>query len=200
MKQAPFVVDPDDPRAPSEEIWRSLSESERALFAPDLIAVLDVEDRERLSWVVSHEGRGLDLALEIHVAGSRRKDVERNVARYARLGISEYFVFDCTRSRLLGFRLPHGEARSYEPIVLQRGRWPSTVLDLDLALEDGRLRFLAGNAPLLDARELIDQLSTMVDVAVQRAEEEARRAEEEARRADRLASRLRELGIDPDEI
>jgi hypothetical protein len=33
-----------------------------------------------------------------------------------------------------------------------------------------------------------------------RAEEESRRAEEESRRAQRLASRLRELGVDPDTV
>jgi hypothetical protein len=57
-------------------------------------------------------------------------------------------------------------------------------------------------------------LSSMVDDAVARAEEEARRAAdearraadearraaEEARRAERLAAKLRELGVDPDEI
>jgi hypothetical protein len=46
---------------------------------------------------------------------------------------------------------------------------------------------------LLDARELIVRLSVMVDEALNRAEEEARRAE-------RLAARLRQLGVDPDEV
>jgi hypothetical protein len=173
---------------------------DEAMFAPDLIAVLDVEDGERSSWVVSHEGRGLDFALEIHVAGSRKKDFEENVDRYARLGIAEYFAFDATRRRLLGWRLPTPESRRYEPIVPQAGRWASGVLLLDLAIDAGRLRFFHGSAPLLDVHELIDQLSSMVDEAVKRADAEARRAEAEARRAERLAARLRELGVDPDEI
>lgn len=46
------------------------------MFAPDLLAVLEVEVHERNCWVVSHEGRGLDLCLEIHVAGSAKKDFE----------------------------------------------------------------------------------------------------------------------------
>lgn len=59
-------------------------------FAPDLLAVLDVEDHLRDKWVVSAEGRGLDWAMEVHVGGDRKKDAERNVTRYARLGIPEY--------------------------------------------------------------------------------------------------------------
>ena len=68
------------------------------MFAPDVIAVMDVEPHSRMRWVVSAEGKGLDFALEVHVAGERRKDLERNVERFARLGIREYFLFD--RGRL----------------------------------------------------------------------------------------------------
>jgi Uma2 family endonuclease len=175
------------------------------MFAPDLIAVLDVDPHERERWVVSDEGRGLDFVLEIHLSGDRRKDLERNVERFARLGIPEYFVLSPRRERLVGYAL--GAAGSYQPIVPQGGLWRSGVLELELAIERGRLRFYRGTAPLPDARELIDRLSGMVDDAVQRAEDEARRAEDEARRAAdearraaRLAAKLRELGVDPDAL
>jgi Uma2 family endonuclease len=162
------------------------------MFAPDLLAVLDVEPRQRDHWTVSHEGRRLDLALEIHVRGSAAKDFEDNVQRYAQLGIPEYFAFAPRRGRLAGWRLAEAGARAYQPIVPQAGRWHSRILDLDLAIDEGQLRFHYGSATLLDARELIARLSTMVDAAAQRVEQEAQRAE-------RYAARLREAGIDPDE-
>lgn len=162
------------------------------MFAPDLIAVLDVEPHERARWVVSDERRGLDFVLEVHVSGDAQKDLETNVERFARLKIPEYFVFDPPRRRLRGWHLVD-EHSAYQTLAPQQGRWSSSVLGLDLVLERGRLRFFHGSAPLLDAHELIDRLATMVDDAV-------RRAEEEARRAERLAARLRELGVDPDEI
>jgi len=191
------------------------------MFAPDLIAVVDVGMHERRSWVTDHEGKGLDFVLEINVSGNRKKDFEDNVTRYAKLQIPEYFAFDVSRGRLAGWRLEPGKDRTYEPIVPQGGRWSSQILDLELSLEGGGLRFFHGNAPLLDARELIVRLSAMVDEALHRAEEEARRAEEEARRAEeearraegearraeeearraeRLAARLRQLGVDPDDV
>ncbi len=264
MGEPTYVVDPDDPRAPPQEVWDAMSrEAQRrvlaslpseiekayppegdphfrpkvrarealddwfrrrgrsvylgselpvyypgeAMFAPDLIAVLDVSTHERDHWVVSEEGRGIDFALEILVHGDRKKDLEANVERLARLGVPEYFVYEPLRRRITGYALPGAAARSYVPIVPQGGRWPSRVLELDLGLDEGRLRFFAGAAPLPHASELIERLSAMVDDAVQRAEEEARRAEEEARRADaaarraeRLAAKLRELGVDPDAI
>jgi len=177
-----------------------------AMFAPDIIAVLDVEPHERKGWVVSHEGKGLDFALEIHAFGRRAKDFQYNVERFARLRIPEYFAFDPERNHLQGWRLsPKPEVDDYQPIIPQEGRWSSEVLGLDLALGDRRLSFFHGSAELLDGRNLVRRLSSMVDDAVRRAESEARRAEDEtlraegeARRAERLAARLRELGVDPD--
>ena len=173
------------------------------MFAPDVIAGLDVEPHQRLRWVVSHEGRGIDFALEVTLEGDRKKDLEDNVERYARLGIAEYFVLDLKLRRLLGYRLT--EARSYEPIIPQAGRWASHVLGLDLASEDGRVRFYAATAPLPYADELIVRLDTMIGDLVtkeqalaQQLEAMTAKAEQEKTRADRLEAKLRELGVEPE--
>ncbi|MBX3197286.1 MAG: Uma2 family endonuclease [Labilithrix sp.] len=175
------------------------------MFAPDVIAVLDVEPHERDRWVVAQEERGLDFAFEVTLGGDAKKDLEENVERFARLGIPEYFVLNARSARLLGYRLDE-ESRRYRAIAPQQGRWPSSVLGLDLALEGGRVRFYHGSAPLLEAAELVGRLETMMDELTarkeeaERSKEEAERSKEEAeQRAERLARRLRELGVDPDE-
>jgi Uma2 family endonuclease len=160
------------------------------VFAPDVMAVLDVAPRERERWVVDAEGKGLDWVLEIFVHGDRKKDHEGNVELYARLGIPEYFLFDRGRLRLSGWRLPDVGARAYQPIVPQGGRYPSVVLGLDLAVFGERLRFLHGDAELPDAEELIGRLEKIVDELEVRAEQEARRAEEEARARGEVERRL----------
>ena len=183
------------------------------MFAPDVIAVLDVDPHERERWTVSHERRGLDFALEVTVFGDKKKDLETNVTLFARLGIPEYFVLDVRSARILGYRLEPGEG-SYRPIVPQGGRWASKVLGLSLALEGRRLRFYSGAAPLPDSAELVRALESMVDDVTQRKEgaerarEESERAREESERAReeservnaKLAAKLRELGIDPDSL
>lgn len=250
-----FRVDPADPRAPSEQVWRELTpaEKQRVLdelpseypnahpegdhrripkekaldalqgyfqrigrrvylsselpvyypneekFAPDLIAVVDVETHPRQKWVVSTEGKGLDLALEITLAGDRRKDLEANVTRYARLAIPEYFVYDVLNQRLRGYCL-QDRAQEYSPIVPQGGMWVSRVLGLELGIEAGALRFYSGNASVPDSAELILRLTRLVDDSVAREQAAQQRAEAEQQRADRLAARLRELGIDPDDV
>jgi Uma2 family endonuclease len=171
------------------------------VFAPDLIAVVDVDPHDRDRWVVEHEGKGLDLVLEVLYRGDDRKDLERNVTRFARSGISEYFIYDRKRGRLTGYRVPEGGGAEYRPIVPQGGRWPSAVLGLDLALEGDRLRLYSGTAPVPELQELalrgealLSDAMQRVEAAEHRAEEEARRAEEEARRraeAEEELSRLR---------
>jgi FtsZ-binding cell division protein ZapB len=193
------------------------------IIAPDVIAVVDVEPHQRQRWVVAHEGRGVDFALEITLGGDRKKDLQENVERFARLGIPEYFVLDLQRGRLHGWHLEPGRD-AYVPLVPQAGRWPSQILGLELALEAGKLKFYLGAAVLLEAPELIGRLTGMVDTMVereerlqreleelraasqaevQRAHAEAQRAHAEAQRAQaearRLAERLKALGDEPTE-
>ncbi|PTL79055.1 Uma2 family endonuclease [Vitiosangium sp. GDMCC 1.1324] len=161
-------------------------------FAPDLLVVLDAETHPRNKWVVSQEGKGLDWVLEVHVGGDRKKDAEYNVKRYARLGIPEYFIYDRARQRLEGYRLPSAEARIYAPITVEQGRYSSVVLGLELQVEEGRLRFWAGNALLLEYEELIARMQGMVEGLQRRADEEARQLEESERRREELERRLAE--------
>jgi Uma2 family endonuclease len=158
-------------------------------IAPDVMAVLDVETREREKWVVAVEGKGLDLVIEVHVAGSAQKDFGERVERYARLGIAEYFIFDRSRLRLHGHRLA-AKGRSYQAIVPQRGRFPSQVLGLDLAVEDEKLRVFYGTAALPDAEEMIVRLEATVDEVIARKEDAERRADAEAERVAELERRL----------
>ncbi|AEI64271.1 Uma2 family endonuclease [Corallococcus macrosporus] len=265
MPFEPYHVDPDDPRAPPQELWDALSPEERqriidslpsefpvseatppegdfhfeaktrarevlgsffsrigrkvylgcelpvyypgeSMFAPDVMAVVDVEPRARMSWMVSAEGKGLDFALEVHVAGERRKDLERNVERFARLGIREYFVFDRGRLRLSGWRLDEGR-RVYRPILPQHGLYPSEVLGLDLQVDDERLRFYLGGAALPEAPELIARLEHMVErvetsraeLVQQLAEESRLRAEESRMRAEETHRREEESRLRAEE-
>lgn len=244
-----YVLDPDDPRAPTHEQWTAMSEEQRehvvaslpsdvpfelflpegdlhrkaksravdALdgffrrigrrvyvsselavyypgqprFAPDVLAVLDVEPHERMSWVVQREGKGLDLVLEIHVAGDIKKDYDGNRKRYAALGIPEYFLFDRTRDRLLGWRLPSSEAPAYEPIVPQKGLLASQVLGLELALEADRLRFYFGGAAVPESEDLVARLEFTVEDLVARREQ-AQQAREAAHRELERESKARE--------
>jgi Uma2 family endonuclease len=162
-------------------------------FAPDLLVVLNAEPHLRGKWVVSHEGKGLDWVMEVHVGGDRKKAAEDNVRRYARLGIPEYFIYDRAREKLEAYRLPSPEAREYVRMESRNGRYTSEVLGLQLHLEGERLRFWAGNALLLDVEERTDRLRELLGRAEQRrANEEARQLADEVRRREEVERRLAE--------
>lgn len=184
-------------------------------IAPDVIAVRDVEPREREKWVVMAEGKGLDFALEVLYSGNRKKDEIENVKKYAHLGIEEYFLYDRRHHLLRGYRLPGGEGRrgarrcAYVPILPQAGRLSSEVLGLDLAIEGERLRFFHGPDALLEADELLDRLGSELGKAlaardeverlageVKRAKAEAKLARAEATRAKAMATRLAQVEKD----
>jgi Uma2 family endonuclease len=152
-------------------------------FVPDILAVLDVDqpaDDDREAWVVEREGRGLDLVIEVLHAGDRHKDLVRNVAWYARLGIPEYIVYDRRRQRVHGWRLAVTGA-PYVPIADRTGRIASAVLGLELAVVEGHLRFFLGSALVGGTADLIRQLDGMVQSLTAQADEEGKAREAEAR-------------------
>jgi Uma2 family endonuclease len=248
MKTPRYIVDPEDPKAPPQEVWEAMTPEEReqvvaslpplpdhkvsppegtqhfnakvgalqtldayfkrvgrkvflaaelstyypghSAFAPDLLAVLDVEPGDRTIWSVQKEGRGLDFVLEVHVGGDRKKDAEVNVARYAQFGIPEYFIYDRQRLTLTGYRLPSPKTRQYKPILGQQGTFHSDVLGLDLVILDGRLRFLYAEAVLPEKDDIIARVSQMAQAFEEKYDEEARLRTEEAQRREEAERRV----------
>lgn len=163
------------------------------IFTPDVLAVVGVaetEDDERMAWVVADENKGLDLVLEVLHHGDRRKDLVENVERYARLGIPEYFVYDRAQQRIRGYRLPASGAKRYQPIVPQGGRYSSTVLGIDLAIEEGTLRFFHGMAELFGSADLIRRLSGMVRERETKADQAEAKADQAEARAEQAIAGL----------
>jgi hypothetical protein len=83
----------------------------------------------------------------------------------------------------------------YVPIEPDARGWLwSEVLELYLGVHEGMLRFFTKEG------ELVSTTAEVAHAERARAEQEQARAEEERVRALRLAEKLRELGIDPDEV
>lgn len=162
-------------------------------FAPDVLAVLDVETHERDKWVVSHEGKGLHWVMEVHVGGDRKKDAVYNVERYARLGIPEYFIYDRSRQKLEAYRLMTPEARKYTRLEPKQGRYLSEVLGLEFEVLGEELRLWAGNALLLESAELLARTEEKLADAQRRADEESRRREEAERQREEAERRREEV-------
>jgi Uma2 family endonuclease len=161
-------------------------------FAPDIIAVVDVSPHKRDCWMVSREGRGIDVIIEVHYKGDWKKDFVDNVKTYADLGVPEYFIFDLGRQSLTAYRLSPGSTE-YAPIARRAGRYPSEKLGLSLAVRRGRLRFYQGGLLLPSSQEVIADLEDVAEQEQARAENEQARAENEQARAEQEQARAEQF-------
>jgi Uma2 family endonuclease len=195
----------------------------RASISPDVFVIFGVSNRQRRSYKTWQEdGKLPSFVLEITSRTTKRQDEEEKPRLYARLGVEEYFQYDPTADylnpQLRGSHLIDG---SYQPLPLDTTAEGvpfihSRVLGLDLQLHSPyaglgiaprpkALRFydpttgtkLLNREEVEQVREALEQENDLIQQERDTAQQERDIAQ---RRAAALAARLRELGIDPEEI
>ncbi|MGF1604546.1 MAG: Uma2 family endonuclease [Thermosynechococcaceae cyanobacterium] len=145
----------------------------RDFRGPDFFVVLDADPRPRKSWVVwAEQGKYPNLIVEI--LSDSTADVDRNFKKKLyqdTFRTPEYFWFDPMTLEFQGFCLMRGQ---YQPIVPNQQGWLwSEQLDLYLGVREAQLRYFTSEGQLLpDPKE----------------------------RGDRFAAKLRELGVDPEQV
>ncbi len=159
----------------------------RDFRGPDFFLVKGTTNEPRPSWVVWEEG-GKYPDLIIELLSSSTAEIDRDIKKEIyqdRFRTPEYFWFSPETMEFCGFQL---ENSGYVEILpdSQGRRW-SNVLNLSLGIMARTLRYF-----------------TVAGELVPTVEEDASQAWEEARlarqRAARLAAKLRELGIDPNQL
>jgi hypothetical protein len=116
--------------------------------------------------------------------GNTVPEMTRKFTFYRQYGVEEYYIYDPDRGELTGW-LRHGDDLLEIPEMRE---WISPRL---------RIRFALDGADLVIHRPDGARFETFLELQ-QRAEAADERAELQTVRAERLATRLRELGIDPD--
>ncbi|MFB2837682.1 Uma2 family endonuclease [Floridanema evergladense] len=151
---------------------------------PDFFVVLGTERRPRKSWVVWGEnGRYPNLIVELlsqstaAIDRGLKKQIYQDIFR-----TPDYFLFDPETLELAGFHLLDGQ---YQELIANEKGWLwSQQLELYLGIYQGKLRFFTNDEQLV----------------LTEGEDERRQKELAEQKADRLAAKLRELGVDPDDL
>ena len=187
----------------------------RDFCGPDFFVVLDTEKRPRKSWVVWGEGgKYPNLIIEIlststaKIDRTLKKELYQNTFR-----TPEYFWFDPGSLEFEGFSLIQGQ---YQPILPQEnGYLWSEQLGLYLGVLDGKLRYFTSDKELVptfpevalqerlakEQEKLAKEQERLAKEQEKLAKEQERLAKAQAQqRAERLAQKLRELGINPDDV
>ena len=160
----------------------------RDFRGPDFFLVKNTERRPRKSWVVWEEdGRYPDLIIEL--LSDSTANIDKNIKKTLyqdRFRTPEYFWFDPEANLgLTGFKLVEGKYETIE--VNSAGLQWSEVLGLYLGVYGSKLRYFDVTGRLLPTPE---------EAAVQAQTI----AEQETQRAERLATKLQELGVNPEEF
>jgi Uma2 family endonuclease len=147
---------------------------------PDFFVVLQTDRRERKSWVVwEEEGRYPNFILEILSDSTAQNDRGLKKQLYQDVfRTPDYFWFDPYKLEFKGFKLNYRQYEEIEPNQ-QGWRW-SEELQLYLGVFNEQLRFFTAQGELVPTPE---------EAEIQ-----------ERARSQRLMQRLRDLGVDPEEI
>ncbi|MEB3210600.1 MAG: Uma2 family endonuclease [Leptolyngbyaceae bacterium] len=185
--------------------------------APDVMVIQGVEPGGRDSYKIWEEGEVPSVIFEMTSRSTRTRDETFKKMLYAQIGVQEYWLFDprgeWLEPRLQGYRLVRDEYRQeywddYQPITDNH----SDVLKLRLEADGELISFYRDDSgeKLLIPSELSDALEREAEARKQEAE--ARKQEAEARKqaeeqleaerqaAEKLRAKLRELGVDPDDV
>lgn len=182
----------------------------KAVVSPDVFVIFGVSPRQRRSYKVWEEADKLpSFILEITSLTTQKQDEVEKPKLYASLGVQEYFQYDPTgdylHPQLKGYQLIEGQ---YQPLPIEITAngvsfIHSQVLGLDMQLQSPNLQELAV-LPLPKKLRFYDPQTGLLLLSRQEAEQARVQAEQERdlaqERAAKLADRLRELGVDPDQV
>src|SRR5919198_1265451 len=158
--------------------------NKRRSRGPGFFLVLDVEDRERKSWVVWQEGmRFPNVIIELLSDTTREVDKGEKKELYEQLfRTPEYYLYDPFSQEFVAYHLRDGR---YQELHLDASRTVSSgVTGLLLGIRDGWLRWLTAEGVMLPTpRELAEHERQRAEQAHQQAEHERQRAEQAHRQA-----------------
>ena len=171
----------------SDLLWYPIEGDNKTRTAPDVMVVIGRPKGDRGSYKQWEEANlPPQVVFEILSPGNTRAEMTRKLLFYDRFGVEEYYLYDPDRNEVSGWLRRDGFLDVIEPMA----DWVSPRLQIrfDASADEFQL-YRPDGQPFL----------SYVEIA-QRAEAERQRAEDAEARASRLASRLRELGIDPEQV
>ena len=168
-------------------LWYPVEGENKRRAAPDVMVVLGRPKGDRGSYKQwEEENIPPQVVFEIRSPGNTKAEMNRKLLFYDRFGVNEYYIYDPDKNELNGWLRREG----FLDVIESMANWVSPQLQIRFDLSADELQIFRPDG---------QQFLNYVEIA-QRAEEERQRAEEAEARANRLAEKLREMGIDPEQI
>ena len=203
-------------------LWYPIKSTLVYPVAPDVMVVFGRNKGYRGSYKQWQEDNiPPQVVFEILSPSNSKSEMIRKLEFYETYGVEEYYLYNPMKKVFQGWRRIKNQLQEIIPI----NAWVSQVLGIRFQMKNNNLEIYYPNGDkFLTSIELATKLTQekkRAELEKQRAESEKRRAESEKRRAEseklraedatqianqeklraeKLAQRLRELGINPDEI
>jgi Uma2 family endonuclease len=182
-------------------LWYPVEGDNKKRTAPDVMVVFGRPQGDRGSYKQwEEENLPPQVVFEILSPGNTRAEMSRKLLFYDRFGVDEYYLYDPDKNELSGWLRREGFLDLIEPMA----DWVSPQLQIRFDLSGDELQiFRADGQRFLSYVEIAQQAEAerqRAETEHQRAEAERQRAEQAENRATRLAERLREMGIDPEQV
>lgn len=168
-------------------LWYPVEGRPEIRVVPDVMVALGRPKGERGSYRQWQEEQiPPQVVFEVLSPGNTLKEMAKKLKFYERYGVEEYYIYDPAAQDLAGFQRLDGELAVIEAME----DWVSPRLGIRFGWVEDRLQLCYPEGrPFL----------TMVELAQQR-DQAQQQADQAQQRAERLAAKLRELGINPEEI
>ena len=163
--------------------------------------------------LVNRKGAGVldtgetpELVIEV-VSEDRRTDYVDKKGEYEFINIPEYWIIDSKKQRVM-LLVHEGDEDGYREQNFTRGenvvsvRFPGLIIPVDLILSPPIVQDLRQEKEnqFLQVSQERDLEKQRAETEKQRAETEKQRAETEKQRAEKLAAKLREMGVNIEDI
>ncbi len=171
-------------------LWYPL-QGDATRVAPDTMVVFGVPKGDRGSYKQWLEGGVCpQVVFEILSPGNRPREMSLKYQMYDNLGVEEYYIYDPEDFSLQGFVRDGDTLRRIEAI----DGWASPRLGITFVYD--------GESALKIRKPDGTYFRTAMEVSAEADEAKAakKQADQERRRSEALAAKLRELGINPDDV
>lgn len=182
-------------------LWYPVEGNNKIRVAPDAMVAFGRPKGDRGSyqqWKEDHIAP--QVVFEVLSPGNSRTEMARKLLFYDRYGVEEYYIYDPDNITLEGWQ--RGEAGLEE--IPQLEGWISPLLKIRFELDSAELNIFHPDGNLFETFQQIqdraEQAQARAETAEARAETAETRAETAETRAAALAAKLKELGIDPEQI
>ncbi|MEG4120252.1 Uma2 family endonuclease [Microcoleus sp. N9_B4] len=188
-----FAADPNVFVA-GDLLWYPVEGNNKLSQAPDVMAVFGIPKGYRGSYQQWYENDiAPQVAFEIWSRGNRLTPMMQKFQFYERYGVEEYYLYDPEKLELIGWLRAEGKL---EPIEQIDG-WVSPRLGVRFQLSETGLEMFG---PSGEPFRSFVELDRLIQQAEARAEQAEMLLEQERSRSQALEARLREMGIDPNEL